>query len=225
MKLEGRRFGRLIVVSEAPYQRGKGTYWNCVCDCGGEKVARGVQLTRRNTTSCGCRLTDGSVRRIHGLSKTRIYDLWTQMIMRCENPNNKAYDRYGGRGIRVCKRWAEGDASKTGFEYFLEDMGPKPRGLSLDRINVDGHYEPSNCRWATGTEQCRNKTNNARVEYEGGVYTWSELAEKGVVSPQLLRSRVVQWGWDLKEAMFTPAKKIAPAGARAGHSQETQTLS
>lgn len=215
LKIEGKRFGRVLVLAEVPEHPKQGSHWMCRCDCGVEKIIDGKSLSSGNTKSCGCWKVDGTCRRIHGLSKSRIYDLWTQMIVRCSNPNNKAYYRYGGRGIKVCSRWSDGEHGKTGFECFIDDMGEKPRGKSLDRINVDGDYEPANCRWATNTQQCRNKTNNARVEYDGRTYTWSELSEKGVVSAQLIRSRVVQYGWDLKDAMFTPPKRKTPAEAGA----------
>jgi hypothetical protein len=96
----------------------------------------------------------------HGMSKTNTYRTWAAMIHRCTQPSNRGYKRYGGRGIKVCDKWME-------FSGFYEDMGDRPEGCTIDRINNDGDYEPGNCRWATQTQQCNNKGNNVRLDYAG----------------------------------------------------------
>lgn len=153
----GQRFGRLIVESRAKNRRTSAA-WNCVCDCGGRLVVLGTDLRNGHTQSCGClrRETCGAVHFKHGNSSgvngvSSTYHSWACMIQRCTNPTRMYWKYYGGRGIRVCDRWLI-------FENFLADMGQRPKHLSLDRINPDGDYEPSNCRWATALQQRHNRS-------------------------------------------------------------------
>src|SRR5436190_19682968 len=147
--ITGQRFGRLIVI-EIAARKGPGgrSLWLCRCDCESKVVAWGGNLRSGNTKSCGCLRREVSYENhfIHGEGKsgktTSEYHSWQAMRARCLDPNNRAYKWYGGRGIRVCARWLK-------FENFLADMRRRPAGRSLDRINNDGDYEPSNCRWAT----------------------------------------------------------------------------
>jgi hypothetical protein len=134
------------------------------CDCGTRKLVRRNNLVGGRSTSCGC---VGIAKRnarddYHGLRGTPEYNTWRGMLQRCQNPSNDCYKQYGGRGIRVCERWQS-------FELFLEDMGPKPNGgiHSIDRIDVNGNYEPSNCRWATAVEQINNRRNTKYVTLNG----------------------------------------------------------
>jgi hypothetical protein len=151
----GQRFGRLVVVelSEARTNSGSRKYL-CVCDCGIEKLFSAADLRRGDSKSCGClkreRQVEGS--RTHGSSRTPTYVTWTAMRRRCYNPNYGGFQYYGGRGIKVCERWQN-------FENFLQDMGERPVGMTIDRKNVNGHYDPANCHWATPIEQSRNRRN------------------------------------------------------------------
>jgi hypothetical protein len=142
----GERHGRWVLSSYAGTSR-----WNCVCDCGTKRFVQTRDLTSGKSTSCGC-LRDEQrhrYRKTHGGSSTRAYGIWLHMRDRCNNPNNLRYALYGGRGITICERW-------NSFANFYADMGEPPEGRSLDRINNDGNYEPSNCRWATQREQVHN---------------------------------------------------------------------
>ena len=160
--LTGQRFGRLTVLhrdTSKPIGRGCATYWLCRCDCGNKCSVPAHDLRRGHTKSCGCMRSE--LHTTHGMSRTRIYDTWHNMNRRCNNPNVACYKCYGGRGIKVCDRWKS-------FENFYDDMiGTYSDELTIDRINVDGNYEPSNCRWSTPSEQCRNKRTNVYITFQG----------------------------------------------------------
>lgn len=155
--LTGQRFGRLLVLEYRRAGGGGAAYWRCLCDCGTEKLVTGGSLRRNNTRSCGCLKSDVLTARNfkHGLmtrtGRTRTYNSWQQMIARTTNPDHPRWADWGGRGITVCDRWRD-------YPSFLADMGEKPPGLTLDRIDNNGDYEPGNCRWATHAQQAINKT-------------------------------------------------------------------
>lgn len=158
--LTGSKFNRLSVVSRN-YERRR-VSWNCVCECGNHRVVASCDLKNGHTKSCGCLSRENTSTRskTHGATGTPTYITLFHMLERCRNPKVKDYKRYGGRGISVCQRW-------NSFECFLQDMGEKPDGLTLDRIDVNGNYEPGNCRWATQEQQQNNRRNNAYVELNG----------------------------------------------------------
>jgi hypothetical protein len=151
-KIEGQRFSRLTVIKRVwPNQRGN-TRWLCACDCGNETTVTQVNLRRGDIRSCGCLLKEvvKTASRTHGWSHTPVYETWIRMHKRCYKTSCKDYHRYGGRGIEVCQRWHE-------FENFLADMGDRPSAKhSIERLDNDGNYDPSNCCWATRKEQGRN---------------------------------------------------------------------
>lgn len=148
----GQTFHRLKVVGVSDKKSGGHRLLTCSCECGAERYVRAHSLRSGVTKSCGC--LHKEVKRVHGLFGTDEYNVYNGMMQRCNNTKHPSYSRYGGRGIKVCDRWLESPLN------FLSDMGERPDGLSLDRIDNDGDYEPSNCRWATWEEQARNKSTN-----------------------------------------------------------------
>jgi hypothetical protein len=155
--LTGQRFGRLEVIERTvDPSKPRRTLWRCHCDCGAEVVIDGGLLREGRSRSCGCYSREwrasGMPHHIHGKTRTKEYVAWQNMKVRCTDPRSPKYRLYGARGIRVCDEWM------TSFAAFFADVGlaPSPRH-TLDRINVDGHYEPGNVRWATWSEQRRNQ--------------------------------------------------------------------
>lgn len=198
--LTGRKFGRLTVVSfNGRHQKRQGFQWNCSCECGGQKVVFGSDLTCGSVSSCGCLLreTASSVFRTHGLSLTVEHIIWKGMKQRCLNPKDVGYADYGGRGITICDRWLK-------FENFIADilasLGPRPDGMSIDRINTDGNYEPGNVRWATRIQQARNKRNNLVLTHNGETRCAAEWAKRTGIPVATLYKRI-EMGWSAADTL------------------------
>ena len=143
----GQRFGRLVVLEKGETNNLKKVLWKCLCDCGNTALVVSGSLSTGNTSSCGCGVKEAITK--HGGWKKSSYNTWRAMMRRCNNPNDKDYKRYGAVGVKVCHQWQD-------YRQFEKDMGEPKGNETLDRIDVYGDYEPSNCRWATPTVQNRN---------------------------------------------------------------------
>jgi len=198
--LTGQRFGRLTVDSFHSKTARWQTMWNCTCDCGVKKVVRGAHLTHGKILSCGCYHADQTAR--HRMTKTPTYHVYHNMMGRCYRESHFKYPSYGARGIMVCDRW------KESFENFCQDMGLKPRGKSIERVNNNGPYSPENCRWATMKEQQRNTRMNRIIEHNGITLCMAEWAEKTGLTYKAIEGRIYR-GWDVDKALSTPMLRMA----------------
>lgn len=195
--LPGDKYNRLTLIAEVPGQTCQASWrrWLCKCDCGSgkERVVQINNLRSGSTNSCGCLQAEGIPR--HGMSHTPTYNIWAGVTQRCTNPNHKQWANYGGRGIRMCDRW------RNSFEAFLADMGERPEGLTLDRVDNSRDYSPENCAWSTYTQQNRNKRSNRLVSYLGTNICLTEAVERTGLSYRRVWYRLNQPGWSIARAL------------------------
>lgn len=206
----GMRFSRLLVISDGWEQVGvTGLCSDMVevrCDCGTAKFVRPSSLARGHVQSCGCLQKEVAAattraRSTHGDSgqqRAPEYGVYRTMLSRCDNPNVSKFAYYGGRGITVCDRWR----GEGGYQRFLEDMGRRPKGASIERADVDGPYAPENCHWATATEQANNRRSNRLIAYIGRTQTLTQWANEFGLSPSLVSDRLSR-GWSVDKALNT----------------------
>lgn len=199
-------FGLLTVLELAGRDKHGRARWRCKCECGGEAVSEAYNLKSGNTASCGC-VRHGKVstlNRTHGQKGTPLYQRWKGMKQRTSDPNAKQFADYGGRGIKVCERWQS-------FENFAADMGPTFHDdLTLERIDVNGDYEPANCTWITKAEQARNRRNNHAVTWQGRTMVLAAWEEALGLNRRILGDRLRR-GWSIERALTTGADPDAIA--------------
>lgn len=201
--LTGERFGHLVVLSQAEdYISPHGVVshrWLCQCDCGNKTIvtASGLKSKEHRTKSCGCMHHP----KTHGLTNAHIYNVWTNMKQRCNNPHHKAYKNYGARGITVCDEWS--NSSEAFFKWAFDNGYSE--GLELDRIDNNLGYFPENCRWITHKEQQLNKRNNRLVEYNGETKPLILWQQELGFDYHRINVRLLK-GWDAKRAFETPVQ-------------------
>lgn len=200
-EMVGRRFGRLIVLEEVPQPRRVAAgAWRCACDCGGRSTHTGNSLRTGKSTSCGCASSRlKGTRRTHGVSRTPLHLAWKGMHQRCNAKRGKSWKTYGSKGVVVCERWKS-------FEAFRDDMGPSfKEGLTLERDDSAGNYEPSNCRWIPKAQQSRNRCNVILLDTPWGKLTLPETARKiGLCTSSFVER--YQKGW-VGDQLFAPPLK------------------
>lgn len=218
LDIRGQRYGRLIAVAPCCAIKSRRLYWACSCDCGNTVISPLDSIRRGDTSSCGC--YNRELRSSHNMTGTPTYAAWNGITARCYNQKDRNYSNYGGRGIKVCDRWRES------FKAFLEDMGERPDAryslgraeYSLDRIDVNGDYEPGNCRWATYLQQQRNKRCGLFLTYKQETLCVAEWGERLKISRNVLYFRLKS-GWSVEQALETPVKHISRRGLRSRNSE------
>lgn len=204
--LTGQKFSRLTVEKYVGKNKRGRSLWLCRCDCNKEVTVNSSDLKTGNTKSCGCFKKEiasqiGKSNKIHGYTHTPTHNTWLAMNRRCNDINDCHYKDYGGRGITVCDRW---NPKRGGsFNNFLEDMGERPLGKTLDRIDNDESYCKENCKWSTPKEQSRNMRTNRIETFNGKTQCWIAIAEDYKISPQALNYRINVLGWSPEKALTT----------------------
>lgn len=204
--ISGQTFGRWTVLSRVENTNKGQAQFLCRCECGAERVMQSILLRRAVSRSCGCLKNEVTLQRStkHGHANagkiSPTYWSWAGMIARCTNPKHRNFSTYGGRGIKVHKSWLT-------FTGFLADMGEKPAGTSLDRIDNNKSYTPKNCRWATPKTQARNKRSSHNLTFQDETHTIAEWAERLNLSQGAIHDRL-SYGWDVEKTLSTPAGTV-----------------
>jgi hypothetical protein len=200
LDISGQRFGKLVAVKQGPSDISpsrKHIKWECLCDCGNVTLARLNSLRSGAAKSCGCIKKSGDIHRTHGMTGSPEYMAWHRMKKRCADPSHPDFYLYGARGISVCREWI------SSFEHFYKDMGVRPSNKhSIERLDVNGNYEPENCIWATNYVQSRNRRNSVYYEHDGVRMCQTDWAKKLGINVSTLIERVNKWG--IQMALSTP---------------------
>lgn len=195
--LAGKRFGKLTVVKRGKRSNNREQKWVCKCDCGNVTEVRASSLKEGHTASCGCHIGN----HVHDMSGTSTYRTWVGIRTRCYRKSSSAYKYYGGRGIKMCDRWYKS------FKCFFDDMGEKPKGLSIDRIDSNGDYEPGNCRWADIYTQNGNKRDTHKITINGETKPLSVWARHYGKNIWTVSRRINKYHWEPIKALTTPIDK------------------
>lgn len=196
--LTGQTFGLLTALHSVPSKKSR---WLCICECGKEKEVAACHLRAGKIRSCGHLIAEATRarsmkhgRKPRGAAFDSTYSTWSAMWTRCTNPKQRSWQRYGGRGIKVCDRWKD-------FALFLEDMGERPKESTLDRIDNNGDYTPSNCRWACFRQQARNRRGSLHITHNGQIKPLAQWAEELGMVYSTLYNRIYRYGWSIERAM------------------------
>lgn len=201
--LSGMKFGMLEVVQYG-FNKGGKHYWMCKCDCGNSKSVYGNSLINGDSKSCGCLRKKITSQRMktHGMSSERLYRIWLKMKERCYYPKSISYKNYGKRGISICEEWLKFENfRKWAIENNYAD------NLSIDRIDVDGNYEPSNCKWSNSKEQSNNRRSNVFITFNGSTKTMKEWSEEIGISNTTIWNRLNVRGWSVEKALTQPIRR------------------
>lgn len=199
--LTGQKFGRLTVIERAENGKQGHTYWLCKCICGNKTIVRGNHLRKGLIRSCGCLESENrkTMSTTHGLTKTRLYNIWGHIIQRCTNPNSKNYERYGGRGITICEKWRNDFVS---FYEWAINNGYK-EDLTIDRIDNNKGYFPDNCRWTDKITQANNTRSNRFLTFNNKTQTIAQWARELELNANRIGDRL-NHGWSIEKALTTP---------------------
>lgn len=198
--LTGNVYGKLTVISKEKKKRGHKPTWLCKCECGNMVSVTGSNLQTGHTGSCGCSRKENPSQLKHGLSRTRIYRIWSLMKDRCNNPNSPAFANYGGRGIKVCDEW---NGSVEAFNQWALENGYTD-DMTIERIDVDMGYMPSNCKWIPRPEQNNNTRASRYIEYDGRTQSLASWCKEYGMPYKTVHARINRCGWDFERAITTP---------------------
>lgn len=192
--LTSQTFYRLTVIRRIVDNTKKHAVWLCKCECGNHTIVQSDNLRSGHTKSCGC-LNKENIHK-HGYTNTNIHNIWKEMIQRCTNPNHKSYKNYGDRGIKICDRWLQSNGK--GFINFLKDIGKRPAGMTLDRIDNNGNYCKENCRWTTRQQQNTNYRRNRMITINNQTKCITEWCNIFKLNRQTVYQRLRR-GWSIKK--------------------------
>lgn len=197
--ITGKKFGKLTAIKPIGKNKYNQILWLCKCECGNTTITTCSKLLQNITRSCGCfaREQAKKLNTTHGLSKTRLYKTYSQMKIRCLNPKNPAYKSYGGRGIKICEEWLKD--FKVFYSWAMTNGYND--SLSIDRIDVNGNYEPDNCRWVDAKTQCNNRRSNEQIEFKGVKHSIAEWAEIYKIKKSVLWARLKKLNWPFEKAI------------------------
>ena len=198
LSLEGQKFGQLSVINLNKTFKGE-SYWFCVCKCGSKRIVRGSSLVSGATKSCGCFRLENPPRKTHGMTYSPTWNSWQSMHIRCSAKDGKMFKVYGSRGITICKRWFK-------FENFLADMGERPIGKTIHRLDNNKGYYKKNCVWADWLQQARNRTNNVYLTFNGQTKCVAEWSETLNINAYTLYDRIDR-GWSVTDTLTIPVAK------------------
>lgn len=202
LDIVGRKYGRLTVIEYAGQNHRGKSMWVCQCDCGKTSVVLGTHLTGGHTKSCGCYNEESTKSRVttHGMSRTRLYNIWRGMLKRCNYEGATSYRNYGAKGISVCEEWCDYEKFKDwAISHGYSDH------LTLDRIDNSGDYRPENCRWADVKTQMRNTSRNKVIQFRGETHCLQEWADILGMNYRTLQQRINTYGWTVERAFTSPA--------------------
>lgn len=205
--LAGERFGRLVAIHPTT-TKNDNMQWICKCDCGNETVVDNQSLKRGITKSCGCLAKEIRILKQtkHKLYGTRLNSIWNSMKQRCNNSNNMSFHNYGGRGIKVCEEWNDKENGFMNFYNWAMRNGYRD-DLTIDRIDVNGNYEPSNCRWANMKQQSNNRRVNHNITYNNETHTIAEWSEILNTNKHTLYDRINRSNMSIEEALTKKVRK------------------
>ena len=201
MKLEnlkGKKFNKLQVIERVIKENNKQTYWKCICECGDTTIVTSAHLKNGHTKSCGCLQKEvvKNMMTTHNLTHTKLFKVWRGIIDRTLYPSNKKYKNYGGRGITICCEWL--NDFKVFYDWAINN-GYK-EGLTIDRIDVNGNYEPNNCRWVNWKTQQNNRRNNHYITYNNETHTMKEWSELLGINYATLSMRINKYKWSIERS-------------------------
>lgn len=201
--LTGKKFNYLTVVNRVENDKKGCARWNCLCNCGNYKIVRASNLKSNAVKSCGCLSKKPPYNKIHGESNSRLYRKWSSMKKRCYDENQKNYNDYGGRGIKVCDEWRNDFLAFKEWTLRTRD----DESLTLERIDVNGDYSPENCTWLDAKGQANNRRNCILFTYNGKTQNLMQWCEELDLKYKLIHDRIKKYGWSFEKAISIPIKK------------------